>query len=1269
MAPPACHPLRARKLRGTLFLIALLPLFVPSAHAGKTAHAVDEGGPDAWGNTWTMTGDEGGPEYEWNPLFGNILNFEQGVYGPFYLEGALSLYGLSYSTAWLTRNGLLCFYPPEDWSGSSPLPNPDDPGLKLAYLWHEDHPTNLAWINMNAEPELQRMTIQTTHVLDTFLHGWVRSQIVLDFANQQITIHYQDQDEVGLQGFQVGLQNATGETGLTVFSGESMPEQTSVRFDLLPAAHGVALFPPLQGTITTSNQEVEHSLLLTCGSQQAEDFALSFLEDLLDWQVLVGGDAVSQTGLLQPQQRLELVLRTQVLDLQEAHVDQAVFEVSSEVDPEASMSIPLLTEIIPLRSGGPDSFGNRWWSSETDSLDASWIILPAAQRIFPDFDWGETDRLPLPEPLYLNGRYHEFFAIHQSGELRFFADTGSTEPERLRFYGFDGTLSHRFWYYGIDPGTGHLVVTIDRQGVGARAQAVIDLDERTLTCQYTNVPVDERPEIEVSLRHAEELDSLVVLMEGIPTGLPPEWSLRFGLGPAPLHLVHLPEEVEGFADAGGVTTLPFTIQNRGTGLDRFTFLIEGVDPVVSWNVVDSLGTEVSHSAFLEHWQTQRLFLRCEAPLADSSWSDEFVLEAHSQFDPAVEGSLPCAISVLASHGVDAWGNRWYGGNHPEGTPASWIELPEESRIALDFVEHDTVLGPVDLPGELAFYGQNRSQIWIRAQGRVGFDPAQMGDGNAESFMFVEPNLPNEQIYALSKRWFNLDSLQAWYGFTTDNRLVISWERLAQSTSDAEQQAFDNAQLVIDTATDEVWIHHGGLNTESWSFRELAVGMEDQGGDTGLVMRRANHPFWLLPGRSYRIQLVEAEYFFRLWAERYQEEVIAGQSVLAEVVLWNRGTQADRYPVETRSQSWFDAVVRHNDEVIERTPWVEPGDSLILQMETSLPTGLGFSVVRPVFVMHSEARPTLADSTEVFHDIRWVEGGPDSFGNGWITEESDPAAVFEWADPEGFQPVVFPEEGLAGPLPLGSPFLYYGESHEEIYLSRLGWVCFQPDCPELPFWQISVPTPDGPNGFFSGCMAEHTLPDSSQVLYRMEPEGLLLEFRNWSRYGYQDLLKLQLRMHAPDASLRFSYLLLDEESDAAPVRAFIESPDGSEGLVIGLYGQHVVRDSSALWFGPHVLEEVSVPEKRHRPAAFALHSPAPNPFNPSTRVTFQLAQAGPVRLEVYNLLGARVASLVDEVLPAGEHALRFEAGELASGVYFLQLQQEGRVDTRKMLLLR
>ncbi len=88
-----------------------------------------------------------------------------------------------------------------------------------------------------------------------------------------------------------------------------------------------------------------------------------------------------------------------------------------------------------------------------------------------------------------------------------------------------------------------------------------------------------------------------------------------------------------------------------------------------------------------------------------------------------------------------------------------------------------------------------------------------------------------------------------------------------------------------------------------------------------------------------------------------------------------------------------------------------------------------------------------------------------------------------------------------------------------------------------------------------------------------------------------------------------------------------------------------------------------------PPTFALGAPAPNPFNPSTRVTFQLAQAGPVRLEVYNLLGARVASLVDEALPAGEHALRFDAGKLASGVYFLQLRQNGEVETRKLLLLR
>ncbi len=88
-----------------------------------------------------------------------------------------------------------------------------------------------------------------------------------------------------------------------------------------------------------------------------------------------------------------------------------------------------------------------------------------------------------------------------------------------------------------------------------------------------------------------------------------------------------------------------------------------------------------------------------------------------------------------------------------------------------------------------------------------------------------------------------------------------------------------------------------------------------------------------------------------------------------------------------------------------------------------------------------------------------------------------------------------------------------------------------------------------------------------------------------------------------------------------------------------------------------------------PQLFELQQNYPNPFNPATTIRYQLAQQSKVSLKVYDLLGREVAALVDQRQAAGRYEVRFEARDLASGVYFYQLATPGFVKTRKMLLVR
>jgi hypothetical protein len=88
-----------------------------------------------------------------------------------------------------------------------------------------------------------------------------------------------------------------------------------------------------------------------------------------------------------------------------------------------------------------------------------------------------------------------------------------------------------------------------------------------------------------------------------------------------------------------------------------------------------------------------------------------------------------------------------------------------------------------------------------------------------------------------------------------------------------------------------------------------------------------------------------------------------------------------------------------------------------------------------------------------------------------------------------------------------------------------------------------------------------------------------------------------------------------------------------------------------------------------PVQYSLNQNYPNPFNPSTTISFALPQASHVTVSVYNVAGQLVRTLVNDNLEAGEHQVTFDAGAIASGVYFYRISAGDFTDTRKMVLLK
>ena len=86
-------------------------------------------------------------------------------------------------------------------------------------------------------------------------------------------------------------------------------------------------------------------------------------------------------------------------------------------------------------------------------------------------------------------------------------------------------------------------------------------------------------------------------------------------------------------------------------------------------------------------------------------------------------------------------------------------------------------------------------------------------------------------------------------------------------------------------------------------------------------------------------------------------------------------------------------------------------------------------------------------------------------------------------------------------------------------------------------------------------------------------------------------------------------------------------------------------------------------------SFTLSQNYPNPFNPSTEITFSVPKSGLVTLKVYDLLGRLVSTLVNENKSTGNYTVRFDASRLASGTYIYQMNANGILLSKKMVLLK
>ena len=143
---------------------------------------------------------------------------------------------------------------------------------------------------------------------------------------------------------------------------------------------------------------------------------------------------------------------------------------------------------------------------------------------------------------------------------------------------------------------------------------------------------------------------------------------------------------------------------------------------------------------------------------------------------------------------------------------------------------------------------------------------------------------------------------------------------------------------------------------------------------------------------------------------------------------------------------------------------------------------------------------------------------------------------------------------------------------------------------------------------------------------------------------------------------FEYVDTDADlSGSAPtVKYRVDAIDGGSSLGF----TNTVETEAILPVEKQLKESQSNPIK-----GYSLKENYPNPFNPTTTITYTIPEKQDVKIRVYDPFGREVAELVNEVKAKGEHSVNFDGSNLASGVYYYTITAGNYTETKKLMLIK
>jgi hypothetical protein len=291
-----------------------------------------------------------------------------------------------------------------------------------------------------------------------------------------------------------------------------------------------------------------------------------------------------------------------------------------------------------------------------------------------------------------------------------------------------------------------------------------------------------------------------------------------------------------------------------------------------------------------------------------------------------------------------------------------------------------------------------------------------------------------------------------------------------------------------------------------------------------------------------------------------------------------------------------------------------------------------------------------------------------------------------------------DDGRAGPIPMGIGFNFYGAVFNNIYIGvnaqcsftdTISWITsgtYGTTIPGMGWNNILCPLACDIMGEKAYPAAPYNSATGKIYYYRDDITGTFtVQYQHMTNHVsmlpvdgvFPDTtLTFQIVLDPKDGSITYYYKDLGIAPEPTAKRATVGIQPGKDGgLGRQYYGGNLPangypRNRSAIkFYQPAVtgIKHVLV----NQPVEYSLMQNFPNPFNPTTSISFALPTRAKVSLAVYDLLGRNVANLVNnQIVESGYHQFQWDASNLSSGIYFYRLEVAGQSNlTKKCILMK